>query len=252
MLALALTPTTRRSRHDNITNGMGKAFSKSRFPPPTKSNRMSYSKQASAPSTTSAPLIPDKIMPGLYVSDIYTARAVLSPNYPSLNRPEIKYVLSVIDNPARQPKVTPGDESKFVLKLIRLRDSSTEDLLEVLEEACDFIRDSLKRNDGGVLVHCAKGVSRSASVVIGFVMEDMDLEYDTALRYVRQGRSKVKPNVGFEGQLQLWRRLEYSIYEAGGTTHKEEYVIWKANNEEAIKNLTLKNTHPHAEKCKRD
>jgi len=212
---------------------------------------MSNPEQASAPSTTTAPLIPDKIMPGLYVSDIHTARAVLSPNYPSPNRPEIKYVLSVIDKPDRQPKVTPGDESKFVLKFVSLRDSVTDDLLEVLEEACDFIRDSLKSNDGGVLVHCAKGVSRSASVVIGFVMEDMDLEYDTALRYVRQGRSKVKPNPGFEAQLQLWRRLEYSIYEKDGVTHKEEYVIWKANNEEAIKNLALKDTDPRAVKSKK-
>ncbi|KAJ9631223.1 hypothetical protein H2204_008308 [Knufia peltigerae] len=196
--------------------------------------------QSMVPSTTSAPLIPDRIIPGLYLSDIQTACAVLSPYYPAPHRPEIKYVLSIIDRPDRTPKVHPEDEWKFVLKFLKLRDVGSDDLLEILGEACEFIRSSMKNNDGGILVHCAKGISRSASVVLAFIMEDMCLDYDTALRYVRQSRSKVKPNPGFEAQLQLWERMEYSIFEADGTTHKEEYNVWKANNEHATKTLAFR------------
>lgn len=122
-----------------------------------------------------------------------------------------------------------------MLKLINLRDTSTNNLLQMLEDACDFLKSSLANNDGGVLVHCQKGISRSASVMIAFVMEEMDLDYDTALRFVRRGRSKVKPNAGFEKQLELWRRMGYSIHEADGS-EKDEYTIWKMNNDEQIKN----------------
>ncbi|KAI1611386.1 protein-tyrosine phosphatase-like protein [Exophiala viscosa] len=240
MLTLA-TPKTRHSRHGSLTNSIDKVFastSRLLIASPTTFTKMASPEKV--PSTTTAPLIPDKIFPNLYISDIHTARAVLSPNYPAPNRPVIRYILSVIDSADRQPKVSRGDESKFVLKFINLRDVPTIDLLVVLQDACDFIKSSLANNDGGVLVHCQKGVSRSASVLIGFVMEEMDWDYDTALRYVRAGRSKIRPNSGFEKQLQLWHKLRYSIYEADGKTHKEEYVIWKCNNEEQIKSLGIK------------
>ncbi|ETI27937.1 hypothetical protein G647_00386 [Cladophialophora carrionii CBS 160.54] len=190
------------------------------------------------PSTTTAPLIPDKIFPNLYLSDIHTAAAVLSPNYcaPGLDRPKIKYVLSIIDNPDRQPKVPPGRESEFVLKLVKIRDLPNCDLLSILKEACTFIGTSLKNNDGGVLVHCQKGISRSAAVVIAFVMEEMNLNYDTAFRYVRSSRSKARPNAGFQQQLILWSTLCYNIHDEDGN-EKPEYVAWRTENEERIKKL---------------
>ncbi len=172
---------------------------------------------------------------------IYTARAVLSPNYPAPNRPKIRYILSILEAPDRQPKVPEGHESEFVLKLIILRDRADNDLLQILEEACDFIKSSLSHNDGGVLVHCQKGVSRSVSVVIAFVMEEMDLDYDTAFRYVRGGRSQARPNAGFEKQLQLWHQMRYNIHEVDGS-EKEEYAVWKMNNEEQIRNLAFLHT----------
>ncbi|KIW16204.1 hypothetical protein PV08_06255 [Exophiala spinifera] len=208
--------------------------------------------QSLSPSTTSAPLIPDRITPGLYLSDIHTACAVLSPYYPAPNRPDIKYILSIMDKPERTPSVHPEDESKFVLKFLKLRDVSTDDLLEILGEACEFIKSSMSNDDGGVLVHCAKGISRSASVILAFVMEDMCLDYDTALRYVRQFRPRVKPNLGFEAQLKLWHRMEYSIFEADGTTHKEEYSVWKANNEHATKALAFRILEKAGESNKKD
>ena len=152
-----------------------------------------------------------------------------------MDRPKIKYVLSVIDSPDKQPKAPVGHESEFVLKLIRLRDSVNDDLLKILAEACDFIQTSLGNNDGGVLVHCQKGISRSVGVVIGFVMEEMRLDYDTALRYVRSNRSKAQPNSGFQKQLELWWQLRYNIHDEEGK-EKPEYLAWKTENERKATN----------------
>ncbi|KAK5048056.1 hypothetical protein LTR84_006246 [Exophiala bonariae] len=181
-------------------------------------------------STTSAPLLPDQIIPGVYLSDsIQTARAVLSPNYQTPNRPKIRYILSLLNATHQQPQMLPSQEPDFVMKLIMLRDNNNENLLQVLDEACNFIKSSLGNKDGGVLIHCHQGVSRSASVMIAFVMEEMDLEYETALRYVRQGRPKVNPNPGFVAQLEMWHRLQYNIREKNGEL-KQEYIDWGKTN----------------------
>lgn len=164
------------------------------------------------------------------INSIQTARAVLSPNYKTPNRPKIRYILSLLNAVHQQPQMLPSQEPDFVMKLIVLRDNNNENLLQILEEACNFIKSSLAKQDGAVLIHCHQGVSRSASVMIAFVMEEMDLEYDTALRYVRKGRSKVNPNPGFVAQLEMWHRLQYSIWEKNGEL-KEEYANFKKASE---------------------
>ena len=52
---------------------------------------------------------------------------------------------------------------------IKKRDETDEDILSVLGEVCGLIE--MKRQGGrGVLLHCAMGVSRSATVMAGYGM----------------------------------------------------------------------------------
>ena len=54
---------------------------------------------------------------------------------------------------------------------------------------------------GTVLVHCAAGISRSASVVVAFLMWRQGLSYEAALARVRDKRPFVLPNRGFRLQV---------------------------------------------------
>ncbi|KAJ9608282.1 hypothetical protein H2200_007270 [Cladophialophora chaetospira] len=195
------------------------------------------------PSKNKAPLVPDEIIHGLYLSDLSTAAAVMSPNYnaPGLNRPKIKYILSIVSKPEQQPKIPPGRESEFVTKLIVMRDLPTSNLLAILHDACKFLGDAANNEDGGVLVHCHKGVSRSAAVVIAAIMHDKKLNYSQALQHVRRFRSKVWPNEGFQKQLILWYGMGCTIYDREGK-EKHEYVQWKAENEAEIRQLESSRT----------
>lgn len=61
-----------------------------------------------------------------------------------------------------------------------------------------------RKSGQAVLVHCKMGVSRSASTVIAYAMKQHHWSLDTALAYVRERRSIVKPNEGFLKQLQTY------------------------------------------------
>lgn len=60
---------------------------------------------------------------------------------------------------------------------------------------------------GGVLVHCAQGVSRSAAVLTAYLMSHARFSFDTALSHVQQARPVADPNQGFRLQLQEFERL---------------------------------------------
>ena len=57
---------------------------------------------------------------------------------------------------------------------------------------------------GNVLVHCLRGVSRSASFVMGHLMLDREMTADEALAHVATYRSVVQPNEAFLGQLRQY------------------------------------------------
>lgn len=60
------------------------------------------------------------------------------------------------------------------------------------------------RHYGNVLVHCHRGVSRSASFVIGYLMKKNEFSIDEALSYVQSLRPIVQPNSAFIEQLRKY------------------------------------------------
>ncbi len=73
--------------------------------------------------------------------------------------------------------------------------------LEVHFPAAFTFLDGAKLAGGRVLVHCQMGISRSATVVIAYVMRSLRLSYEEALNYVRHRRRVIDPNLTFLNQL---------------------------------------------------
>jgi protein-tyrosine phosphatase len=101
-------------------------------------------------------------------------------------------------------------------------DHTEEVILEQLDEAMNFLDACLEQPTGSVLVHCAAGVSRSATVVIAYLMVRKNMLLKDALEHVQRARPIVCPNPGFMEQLKEVERCQGNISLA-----KERYCEYK-------------------------
>ena len=114
---------------------------------------------------------------------------------------EIKRVIalgSAIEFKYYQSEPVPSEieQHEFILE-----DSYRGEILPLVREAVELIEESLKKNEA-VLVHCAAGVNRSATVVIAYLMRSRKLTVAEALRELKKVRPRVNPNSSFLQQLE--------------------------------------------------
>lgn len=63
-----------------------------------------------------------------------------------------------------------------------------------------------------VYIHCAQGVSRSATICIAYMMLHANIKYENAYRFVEMCRDVILPNEGFVQQLQSLDSRRLDIY----------------------------------------
>lgn len=88
---------------------------------------------------------------------------------------------------------------------VPIEDSCVEDLLPYIPEIISFINEN---KDKRILLHCQRGQSRSASILIAYLMKTNKWLYDKTLKYVKLSRPYIKPNSSFENQLKTLEQLE--------------------------------------------
>ena len=75
----------------------------------------------------------------------------------------------------------------------------------------DILSNSPSSNKNKIFVHCAMGRSRSATVVIMFLMKKFNIPYQTAEKLVKSRREVVEVNSGFSSQLSLFEENSYEF-----------------------------------------
>lgn len=168
--------------------------------PPTKDATITY--RLTRDDISGGPVNLDEIEPGLWLGNV-TAAADL----PTLEKLAIRSVLT-IDSCPLPAHVT--ENPGLRVKYIQASDVPREDLIKHFEDTNNFIRESLEE-ERNVLVHCYFGVSRSATIVIAYIMNKYKLTYDAALQRVKSKRRFVMPNPGFINQLKLFSIMNYRI-----------------------------------------
>ncbi|XP_017578371.1 dual specificity protein phosphatase 19a [Pygocentrus nattereri] len=104
----------------------------------------------------------------------------------------------------------------FVYKTLSILDQPDTDIISYLQECSQFI-DKAKAEKGVVLVHCNAGVSRSVSIITGYLMSREGQSFDDAFSLVKSARPASCPNPGFLEQLKNFK--PQSSTQANGLGH---------------------------------
>ena len=81
---------------------------------------------------------------------------------------------------------------------LKLYDFEDEVLFPQFEYAYKIIKQYKKTN---IFIHCMAGVSRSASLVIFYIMKEKKWDYDKSFEFVQKIRTFINPNSDFVNQL---------------------------------------------------
>lgn len=92
------------------------------------------------------------------------------------------------------------EKGLFNYKRLPATDSNKQNLRQYFEEAFEFIEEAHQCGKG-LLIHCQAGVSRSATIVIAYLMKHTRMTMTDAYKFVKGKRPIISPNLNFMGQL---------------------------------------------------
>eukprot|EP01087_Luapelamoeba_hula_P010244 TRINITY_DN2708_c0_g1_i1.p1 TRINITY_DN2708_c0_g1~~TRINITY_DN2708_c0_g1_i1.p1 ORF type:complete len:747 (-),score=183.64 TRINITY_DN2708_c0_g1_i1:725-2965(-) len=165
-----------------------------------------------------AQLIPQSVLEdkSLYIGGVESAE-----NVKYLVKHGINNILSLGEMPfGADDVVLEGQRSypkNFNHLFVDIEDMASTDILVHFNRALAFIDEAVHRSES-VLVHCAAGISRSASFVIAYLIDKHNMDFDTAFACVHRARCCVQPNPGFVEQLKKFEQMKL----AEVTSHTED------------------------------
>lgn len=102
-----------------------------------------------------------------------------------------------------------GEGLRVTRMAVPLQDTEEENLLDRLEPCLGFVEEG--RKAGSVLVHCFAGVSRSASIIVAYLMRSEQKSLEEALESLREISESACPNDGFLDQLKLFEEMGFKV-----------------------------------------
>lgn len=135
----------------------------------------------------------NKVTPNIFIGDMNAARDIQF-----LRKEKITHIVN-----AAQEVLNQFGFDEFVylnLPILDYPNSNIEDYFTIFNIFVKFAT----RNGGKVLVHCAAGISRSATLVCAYLIWEFGLNPKKALEYLRRCRPQVNPNDGFLHKLTVY------------------------------------------------
>jgi protein-tyrosine phosphatase len=134
----------------------------------------------------------NEIVSGVFLGNYASAR-----DKDSLQSKGITHILIVAS------EFLPQYPADFSYHRLPIEDGPGQDVLSQFETTNGFISQALT-SGGKVLVHCRRGMSRSATVVLAYVMNTLQVDLRAAMSFVRKRRPSIAPNAWFVEQLRVY------------------------------------------------
>jgi protein-tyrosine phosphatase len=135
--------------------------------------------------------------PSLILTDLFLSSVLPPQNKSKLEEFNITHILNLTsldkDGVPKHPNAFPSD---FEYLHLPLNDTESFNIGDHFERAHDFISRG-RTGNAKVLVHCQSGVSRSATIVISYLMKEKGNSLKEALDHVKLQKPDVAPNNEF-------------------------------------------------------
>lgn len=103
---------------------------------------------------------------------------------------QIKHILCVA------PMIKSLYPNDFNYKIIEILDLPSFDIKLYIDECIQFIDSCLDKNET-IICHCNAGISRSATVIIAYLIKRKHMTFQEAYNLVKIKRPSIRPNDGF-------------------------------------------------------
>mmetsp|Transcript_3139 Transcript_3139/g.7566 ORF Transcript_3139/g.7566 Transcript_3139/m.7566 type:complete len:240 (+) Transcript_3139:265-984(+) len=149
---------------------------------------------------------PDQLTPSLYLGTEWNAT-----NLEELRELNIRRVINCTREGDIGGVPSPfGDEGIAYMRIDEL-DTLDASLIKYWDASHAFIKEA-EAEGTAVLVHCQRGVSRSAATCIAHLMRDRGWSKSEAFEHVQKRRGKIKPNDAFLRELDEYQQ---QLFDAG-------------------------------------
>jgi protein-tyrosine phosphatase len=133
----------------------------------------------------------NEVIPSLFLGSSFNAY-----NKNEIDRKNINIILNITDEIDNFYEA----ENNITYYKFPISDNNCDDISNILNESYNVIEHHLEIGDR-ILVHCYMGASRSASVVIHYIMKKYGISYEQTLYLVKKGRPVVNLTEKFQNTL---------------------------------------------------
>lgn len=141
--------------------------------------------------------------PSHIVHNIYLGSAYNAANYDILKKYNIKVIFNITK------EISNYFPNEFIYERCNIYDNNKHSIQKFLQQIYNRIKYHQENTDGNILVHCYMGASRSASVVIYYLMNTPMYEdgspytFEEALNFMKEKRIIVNPSFRFTKDLAM-------------------------------------------------
>ena len=131
-------------------------------------------------------------------NNIFLGNMLGAENSTIMNNNNIKYIINCT-------RTIPNYfESNYTYLRIPIDDTFSQHIENYFDITYDFITKAIDNNNN-IFIHCHAGVSRSATILIAYLMRKNNIDVNTALNIVKNKRSIINPNIEFMDALNNYK-----------------------------------------------
>jgi len=136
------------------------------------------------------------------IENIYLGNLLSSNNQELLKHYNIKAIVRILNQEnILVQKINDKDKLDINFHYIGIFDLPWENIIKFIPSFMEFLEINKNSN---ILIHCAMGISRSASFTIIYLINKYNMSYDDALYFTKSKRKIINPNGGFILQIKKY------------------------------------------------